>query len=389
MNLETARFLLTDEGRRLIDEVSTSGRAFDELAVAGRLRRSHPHDQVAAAMTLVRLRERAVEKLGPAAAQMYLTTGGLQQATHRVVAAHRARRTADSHPERLVDLTTGIGADLVAFAQAGCPVAGVERDPVTALFAQANLAALRLSGEVELGSAESHPLEPTDVCFVDPARRGPRGRVFDPDQYSPTWTFVEQLLERDTVVKVAPGLPYSRVPAAAEAEWVSLSGRLREAVIWTGRFATEVRRRATVLGGDIPAELTDRDLPSDVPVAKVGGYVHEPDDAVVRSHLVGAYAAQVDGWLLDPHLAYVSTDQDVRSALGRGYRVLETLPYREKALRAALRERDIGPLTIKKRGISVTPEALRDRLRLSGSTPATLILTRTPRSAQALLVEPI
>jgi hypothetical protein len=69
--------------------------------------------------------------------------------------------------------------------------------------------------------------------------------------------------------------------------------------------------------------------------------------------------------------------------------VLEALPYREKALRAALRARDIGTLQIKKRGVAVTPEELRERLRLRGSAAATLVLTRTPSGAQALLVEPL
>ena len=65
------------------------------------------------------------------------------------------------------------------------------------------------------------------------------------------------------------------------------------------------------------------------------------------------------------------------------------LPFKEKQLRAALRARDIGPLTIKKRGVAVTPEALRARLGLRGSTPGTVVLTRTPGSALALLVERI
>jgi hypothetical protein len=46
-------------------------------------------------------------------------------------------------------------------------------------------------------------------------------------------------------------------------------------------------------------------------------------------------------------------------------------------------------LTIKKRGIDVAPEVLRARLGLRGSQPATVILTRTPGSAVALLVDPL
>ena len=65
------------------------------------------------------------------------------------------------------------------------------------------------------------------------------------------------------------------------------------------------------------------------------------------------------------------------------------LPFREKSLRTALRERDVGPLTIKKRGVGVTPEALRSRLRLTGSEAATIIVSRTPTGAVVLLVRPL
>jgi hypothetical protein len=97
----------------------------------------------------------------------------------------------------------------------------------------------------------------------------------------------------------------------------------------------------------------------------------------------------VDGWLLDEHLAFLSSDRLVATPFATAYEVLDVLPFQEKRLRAALRARDVGPLTIKKRGISVTPEALRARLGLTGSTPATIVLTRTPGSAAALLVHPL
>ena len=72
----------------------------------------------------------------------------------------------------------------------------------------------------------------------------------------------------------------------------------------------------------------------------------------------------------------MTSDESFRTPFARGYRVLEELPYREKPLRAALRERGIGRLTIKKRGVDVVPEQLRKRLALRGDEEATLVLTR-------------
>ena len=109
---------------------------------------------------------------------------------------------------------------------------------------------------------------------------------------------------------------------------------------------------------------------------------------MIRAGLVTAVAAGVGGGLLDPHIAYVTGDAPFRTPFARGYRVVEHLPYREKQLRAALHERSVGRLTIKKRGVQVVPEELRKRLALKGTTEATLVMTRVAGQGTALLVEP-
>ena len=79
---------------------------------------------------------------------------------------------------------------------------------------------------------------------------------------------------------------------------------------------------------------------------------------------------------------------EARTPFARSYEVLEELPYKEKALRAALRERNVGRLTIKKRGVDVVPEELRKRLALTGDAEATLVMTRVAGKGTALLVRP-
>jgi hypothetical protein len=109
---------------------------------------------------------------------------------------------------------------------------------------------------------------------------------------------------------------------------------------------------------------------------------------VIRAGLVQAVAAGVHGRLIDSHLAYVVADESFRTPFARSYRVLEELPYREKPLKAALRERGVGRLTIKKRGVAVVPEELRKRLDLSGDAEATIVLTRQAGRAVCLRVSP-
>ena len=59
------------------------------------------------------------------------------------------------------------------------------------------------------------------------------------------------------------------------------------------------------------------------------------------------------------------------------------------AMRAALRQRGVGTLTIKKRGVDVVPDQLRKRLALTGDTEATIVLTRVAGHGTALLVRPL
>lgn len=389
MDLEAFSALLQPAGQRLLTEAATGYDGSNALALSRRLRRSYDAALVAAALTQIELRRRARTKFGATADRLYFTSDGLEQASHPAVAGSRADR-AGGIASSVLDLCCGIGADLMAFRAAGLTARGIDRDPLAVAVAVANGAALGLPGEVRCADATTVDRSREHLTFVDPARRGAGGRTFDPAAYSPPWSFVEEVLRGPAVAKVAPGIPHALVPAGVEAEWVSVDGAVKEAALWSVGHGG-VRRRATLLRSGRPetATLTDADDPGPVGVAPPGRFLYEPDGAVIRASLVTAVAASVSGWLLDPHLAYVSSDRQVATPYARAYGVSEVVPYREKHLRAALRARDVGIVTIKQRGIAGTPEALRSRLALRGSAAATVVLTRTPKGALALLVEPL
>ncbi|MEP7091991.1 MAG: class I SAM-dependent methyltransferase [Nocardioidaceae bacterium] len=393
MDLEDFRWLLTDEGRRLLETATRLAveHAGDPVRTATALRRgSDPAPapgRAAAALTQVDLRARASVKFGADAARMFFTPEGLEQATRSRVAAHRAARVALSSPASVLDLGCGIGGDLLALSRAGLTVAGIDRDELRVEVAGANLRALGLGGAVRLADVADLDLDAFGVVFADPARRNARGRVFDVDGWSPPWSFVLELLGRPSCVKVAPGIPHDLLPAGVEAEWVSDDGDVKEAALWSPHLAA-ARRRATVIRGSGLATLTDDDDPGAAPVLPVGRCLYEPDGAVVRAGLVTAVADAVHGELVDEHIAYVTSDEAFTTPFARSYEVLEELPYKERALRAALRARGVGRLTIKKRGVDVVPEELRRRLSLRGDGEATLVMTRVAGKGTALLVRP-
>ncbi|MFD8153986.1 methyltransferase domain-containing protein [Streptomyces sp. NPDC059720] len=376
--------LLTPEGRALLDEVRDTDPA-QELAVATRLRRDHPAELVSAALGQARLRQRAAVKFGAEdAGRMFFTPNGVEQSTRASVAAYRAGRMAALGVTSVADLCCGIGGDAIALARAGIRVLAVDRDPLTAAAARANAEALDLAHLIEVREADVTEVDTTgyDAVFADPARRGGRGRIFDPEAYSPplSWAVAAARRAPRAALKVAPGIPHEAVPQDAEAEWISDGGDVKEAVLWFGTAAGAVR--ATLLPG--PRSLLSRGLP-DPDVRPPGRYLYEPDGAVIRAHLVAEVAEQVGGGLLDATIAYVTADALHSTRYATAYEITDHLPFNVKKLKALLRERQVGTLTVKKRGSAVEPEELRRKVKPQGPHAATVFLTRVA-GAPAMLV---
>ncbi|MFJ2609463.1 MULTISPECIES: methyltransferase domain-containing protein [unclassified Streptomyces] len=380
--------LLAPEGRALLDEVRGTAPA-DELAVATRLRRTHPAALVSAALGQARLRQRAAAKFGDEdAGRMFFTPNGVEQSTRASVAAYRAGRLKALGVTSLADLCCGIGGDAIALARAGIRVLAVDRDPLTVAAARANADALGLADLIEVREADVTEVDTAgyDAVFVDPARRGGRGRIFDPEAYSPplSWAVEAARTAPHAALKVAPGIPHEAVPADAEAEWISDGGDVKEAVLWFGGEAGAVR--ATLLPG--PRALLGKGLP-DPEVRSVGRYLYEPDGAVIRAHLVAEVAEQLDGGLVDPTIAYLTADTHRPTPYATAYEITDQLPFNLKKLKALLRERGVGILTVKKRGSAVEPEELRRKVKPQGPHSATVFLTRVAGAPTMLIGAPV
>jgi hypothetical protein len=395
MDIAAFEELLTPAGQALLGEVGAAD--VDEsalLATATRLRSRYPPELVAAALTQARLRLRGRAKFGADADRMYFTPAGLEQATRASVARHRARRFAAYLPDggTVLDLGCGIGGDLIGRALAGCRGHGVDRDALTAAVARANLRAAGLEGVATAREGVATAQDPSAYAavFADPGRRTSRGRVFDPEAYEPPLTTVLELAGAAPAacVKVAPGIPDDAIPPGAEAEWISDGGEVKEAALWLGALsgAASILRRATVLrDGQRPATLVAEPGLAPPEVAGWRRYLYEPDGAVVRAHLVAEVAAMLDGALADPRIAYITSDVLRPTPFAHVYEIRDVLPFSVKRVRAALRERDVGTLTIKKRGFAADIDRLRRDLRPSGSRECVLVLTRVGDAPVALI----
>lgn len=364
-------YLRSAEGRAALDEVAgyqlTDASLIAEISSA----RARFGDQAGVLVETVRLRRRASVKLRNAGGWLF-TDEALQQATATPVAEHRARRLAGAVVH---DVTCSVGTELAALRDTAQLVVGSDLDAVRLAMAEHNLG---LRGEpVLLCRADAlRPVTADAVVVADPARRSGTRRRFDPRGYLPPLDdLIGVLAGREYVVKCAPGIDFDavrRLGFDGEVEVTSWSGNVREACLWSrGLSPLGVRRRASVL--DTGEQFTDGE-PDDCAVRPAGTWIVDPDGAVVRAGLVRQYAVRHGLWQLDADIAYLSGDR--LPAGVRGFEVLDTLPYHERRLRQALSDRGVGAVEILVRGLDVDPDVLRSRLRLRGSSQATVILTR-------------
>ncbi|WP_395640247.1 SAM-dependent methyltransferase [Pseudolysinimonas sp.] len=389
MDVDDLRRLLSAEGLQLLDEVGDLSSGTDIVRTVSRLRAAgYDGGLVAAVLEQARLRSRARAKFGDFADRMLFTPSGLEQATRLRVAALHAGRFAEAGIDVVADLGCGIGADALAIAALDLGVVAVERDELTAAVAAFNLAPFP-SARVELGDAQETDLAGVGGVWLDPARREGATRLKDPGDWSPSldWTFA--LAERMAAgIKLGPGIDRALIPDGLEAQWISVDREVVELVLWSGALARPgIRRGALVLGPSGVAELT---APADSPDAEtggLGGYLVEPDGAVIRARLIGDLARSLGGRMIDPTIAWITTDEPASTAFGQAFRVLERFPLDVKTLKRELSAREIGTLEIKKRGVDIDPAQFRTKLALSGARSATLVLTRVAGARAALLVE--
>jgi SAM-dependent methyltransferase len=367
----------------------------DAVTALSRLRAEAGVELAGPAWGIARQREKARSAFGSDADRLLFTGDTLEQAGRPALADRRAHRLLGAGAGSVADLGCAAGTDTMALARAGARVVAVDRDPVARELTRLNAAALGLTGVqvtdadvVDLvAAADGGRVAGCDAAVLDPARRAAGRRLLDPDRWSPPWSTVLALLDRVPVcvVKVAPGLDHDRVPDAVEAEWVSVGGSIVEALLW-GRALSATWRRATVVDRDGGVhELTAGTDPGTAPAGPVRSWLHEPDPAVIRSGLVALVATELDATLVDPTIAYLTGDGPADPPWVTSYPVTDVLPFNLKKLKALLRTRGVGRVTVKKRGSAIEPETLARQLRGPGPGTAVVVVTRVAGAPTAIV----
>lgn len=387
MDIETFRALLLPAGQEALQAAQElAPREIDFLANFTVLSRRFPDELARAALEITILRHKASAKF-PHARQMYFTRPALEQASAGEVSGYRAERYRPY--KTIVDLGCSIGGDSLALAGVA-PTLGIDIDPLRLEMANANMrVAVSEVGFVPVNHTlfaranltSPLPLSPlpfplSSALFFDPARRSGHRRAFSVHEYLPPLSIVQEWLPRYPAlgVKISPGVDLDELSGYdAEIEFTSLRGELKEAVLWFGPLRT-AHRRATLLPG--PHTITETDRIDETDIREPSAYLYEPDAAVLRAGLVKTLASQLSAAQLDPEIAYLTAEKQTPTPFARVWAVEDWFPFSLKPLRAYLRQRGIGHVTVKKRGSPITPEQLIHDLRLKGDLERVVFLTQ-------------
>jgi SAM-dependent methyltransferase len=315
---------------------------------------------------------------------MYFTREAMEQASSWEVATYRAERYKES--VHILDLGCSIGSDTLVLAQVA-PTTGIDIDPLRLEMAKQNAKALNIPANFIKADITVPPLPEASSIFFDPARRKDHRRAFSVEDYTPPLSIIQEWLPKYPAfgVKISPGVNLDQISKYdCEVEFISFKGELKEAVLWFGPLKT-VPKRATLLPG--PHTLTAEVLPK-IPLSEPLAYIYEPDPAILRAGLVTAVGAQLNANQLDPEIAYLTADTLSETPFARSWKTEDWIPFQLKRLRALLRERNVGLVTVKKRGSPLVPEELIHDLRLEGEEEKILFLTQMKGKPIVVICKP-
>ncbi len=377
--LADVAFLTSGRGAALLQSLAQEDLSdANLLKLIPRLRGAYTADETSAAIGTTRMRHKAVTKFDDHAQTMLFTQDALEQASHPLVRRYRAAR-ANGTP--VLDVCCSIGSDAIAFAAHGSKVTGFDIDPVRLAMARHNAAQWGVNVEFVERDVQANDLPPSDAAllFYDPARRDEHGkRIHTVEQYQPPLSLIQRWQPRyeTRLAKLSPGVDVTQLDGYnGTVAFISVNGALKEAELTLGGSGPATV--AVMLTESETHTVTFAGAPAP-PIAEPGGWLHEPDPAIIRAGYVAHLVVQSGGAMIDRTIAYFTTAHrdDAPQAYVRSWQIVDWMPFNLKQLRAYLKQRGVGNITVKKRGSPITPKELSARLKLKGDASMTLVLTQ-------------
>ncbi len=301
---------------------------------------------------VAKYRIKAKEKFGELADKLYFDEWGLRYSTPKSIAHYRAERLKC---KTIADISCGVGAQLVFFAEVCDKAYGVEIDKKRALYARMNAEALGLNNvEVIEGDAFDsdvvNRLSDADVFFSDPSRP-PEEKVRSVDKLEPNPLKVFEKYKDmgDVAFELPPQMPPSRVPLEGEKEYTSLNFKLNRLALYTGNLAGNERSAVSILSKERVSSEDEEHIVGES--GNIDSFLYEVDNTILKAELLSNLLGKLD---FDAGLIQSSSrrtlltaDGEKDSAFLRKYDVLEVTEFDIRTIKDALKRLGAGKVTLR------------------------------------------
>ncbi|MFP4520978.1 MAG: THUMP-like domain-containing protein [Fibrobacterota bacterium] len=373
--------------------LSEYGTVSDYLKLRKFLSGKYPPEICAAISSQIELRKNAGKKFSHAN-KMFFDREGLEQSTPEKVAAYNA--SLFKKEDVVFEICSGIGADTAELSKRVRKVYSVESDQDRIEIAKKNVEAAGCPEKVVfINDKFEEAIIPEGITafYADPSRREKGKRRIDVFEGQPDLRLIMRRLSGlRGMVKLSPAADYDKIKGWGNIRTVSLDGELKELLFlkdMPGADKTAVVLRENLIK---PSLLVSIDKKNKIlEISPPLDYIIEPDPAVIRAGLVEELAVLESASLLDNNIAYITSGSPPGSGMYSGvFRVLKVFGYRKKEIRKYLKSCGIEALTVKKRGLDKTPEAVLSELGIKKQDPSkVLVIYRTGAGHTAVLTEKV
>ncbi|MDP8231748.1 MAG: methyltransferase domain-containing protein, partial [Candidatus Zophobacter franzmannii] len=288
-----------------------------------RIVKESPDFPIRELLTLFRLQKKAIKRI-PEAEKLAFTEKGVMQSSSTALAKYHAELFKPFNT--IADLCCGCGVDLIQLAEGKEKCIAVDLDAETLSTAEFNCKVLDRDNVEFMQVPAEEFTEKVDAIFADPDRRPDAGRRNSPESISPPLSALMNLRENvpNMAIKLSPIMNYHaiRIDGHYTLQFVSELRVLKEILLCVGELARENVSKVTVM---LPSGLEFVENKRYVAISEIKQYIYEPDPAIIRAGLVQDLGAVIDSYLVDSHLALLTSDKLIENPWIKAFKVKEIM----------------------------------------------------------------
>lgn len=336
-----------------------------------------------------------------------------EQCSSELTARHKAKLIGNAaEPPQVrgkrvfVDLTGGYGVDTYFISKLFDEVHYVERNEELCRIARHNFSTYRPHIQVHNTHAEKFLLENKAISknctvFIDPARRDQNGgKVFRLEDCEPNVVTLLPILRqaRQIVLKLSPMLDITAALRSLQMEFdvhiVAVKNEVKEVLLVQSIDSTKIHA-TNLLPTASPVAYEQQDFVftqeeerlaccamyshENAHLANIGGYVYEPNAAIIKAGAYKLVANRYGLCKMAPHTHLYIADHLVEGFPGRVWQIVETNVKSAKDIAA----------NIMTRNYPLTPEQLRKKLKIKDNDAYTIIGARLGDKPTLLLCKKV